>query len=246
MKPVIIGIGGHKGSGKDLVASIFNYITYKGEFNATYHDWSIDKQSYDLLLKPKILHFADVVKNNLSDIFSINRDLFDNRKYKDELWYDIRRNEFIEQEWLTNEHKKLYIDDFKETDSFKKLIANNPEFPCLKLRTLMQVYGQLMRDTFGDDIWVNSTIKKANNIALANNFSIISDVRYTNEAMAIKSNHPSTGYVVRIFRDSIDKYINDNHPSEQITYVSDYNIYNNSNIVNLFYQCFEIYKQINK
>lgn len=243
---VVLGIGGHKNSGKDTVASMFSYINYVGIDKANYHDYAINKQKYDLTLCKTIVHFADVIKDNLSEIFNIPRNLFDDRDYKDNLWYDYRRNDFIENQWLTNEHHKLYIDDFTSLDSFKKLISDNPEFPCFKLRTLMQVYGQLMRDTFGNNIWVNSTIRRASKIALGNKLGLIADVRYTNEAIEIKSNNFSTGYVVRIYNKKVDSIVNDNHPSERIIYKEDFSINNDSTLISLFYQCFTIYKKINK
>lgn len=240
----IIGIGGHKNCGKDLVASMFNYINYNGIQKCNYHNYMINKQQYDITLSKSVVHFADSVKDNLSTIFGIRRDLFDDRYYKDNCWYDFRINDFIETKWLSNEHKKLFIDDFTSLDSFKKLIANNPERPCAKLRTLMQVYAQLMRDTFGDDIWVTSAVRKASNIALYNHIGLIADVRYINEAMAIKSCFLSTGYVVRVFRDITDNTVIDNHESERCDFDYDFEIHNDTTLVNLFYQCFNIYKQI--
>ena len=242
---VIIGIGGHKNCGKDLVANIFAYINYVGINQSSYHDWQLNHQEYEITLKNNIVHFADALKDNLSVIFDIRRDLFDDRYYKDNCWYDFRINDFILNKWLTNEHHKLFIDDFKSLDSFKKLIADNPERPCIKLRTLMQVYGQLMRDIFGDDIWATSAIRKASKIALYNKIGLIADVRYINEVIAIKSCNSSMGYVVRIFRDVADKNdIIDNHESEQCMFDYDFKINNNTTLVNLFYQCFNIYKQI--
>lgn len=241
---IVLGIGGHKNCGKDITAKIFAYINYVGSNNANYHDYIINQQQYDLTTKKIIIHFADILKDNLSKIFCIPRELFDKREYKDELWYDYRRNDFIEQKWITNEHRKLYIDDFKELDSFKKLIAQSPDFPCFKIRTLMQIYGELMRKTFGDNIWVDSTVKQASKIALGNKLGIISDVRYINEAIAISSTPFFTGKVVRIFRDITDNNEIDDHPSEEILFNSDYTINNNTTIINLFYQCLEIYKKL--
>ena len=237
---IVLGIGGHKNSGKDTAAKMFAYINYVGVDNANYHDYVINQQQYDLTTKKVIIHFADILKDNLSEIFCIPRELFDKREYKDELWYDYRRNDFIEQKWITNEHRKLYIDDFKE------LIAQSPDFPCFKIRTLMQIYGELMRKTFGDNIWVDSTVKQASKIALGNKLGIISDVRYVNEAIAIKSCYSSTGKVVRVFRDIADNNVIDNHPSEQIIYDNDYTITNNTTIINLFYQCLTIYEKLEK
>ena len=110
----------------------------------------------------------------------------------------------------------------------------------------MQIYGELMRKTFGDNIWVDSTVKQASKISLGNKLGIISDVRYVNEAIAIKSCYSSTGKIVRVFRDIADNNGTDNHPSEQIIYDSDYTITNNTTIINLFYQCLTIYEKLEK
>ncbi len=243
---LIIGVGGRKNSGKDMVCSIFNYINYKTLEQANYHDWELNRQQYDITLKNRVIHFADPVKDNLSVMFGINRKLFDDRYYKDEIWYDIRRGIFLEQKKFTLNNIKLVIDDFTNLDSFRKLIADNSEMPVIKLRTLMQVYATLMRTCFDDDIWVNSTIAKAELISQGRELCLIGDVRYINEAMAIKSvRKSSTGIIVRVSRNIANINV-DNHQSEEDLFDADYTIDNNSTIIDTFYQCFNIYKELNE
>lgn len=244
---LIIGVGGKKNSGKDLACSMFNYIDYKGLEQANYHDWEINKDKYNLHIAKRIVHFADSVKDCLSIIFGIDRRIFDDRFYKDEIWYDVRRGTFVKDEQIGYHHKKLYTKDFTDADSFKKLIGDAKYIPLIKIRTLMQVYATLMREYFDENIWVNSTIKRADLIGRTVNLGIIGDVRYVNEAMAIKNvNNFSTGYVVRIIRDNIDNTENSNHESEQDIFEADYTITNNSTIINIFYQCYKIYEEILK
>lgn len=242
---IIIGVGGKKNSGKDTACSIFNYIDYKGIEQANYHDWEVNKKKYEVHIAKRVVHFADPVKDCLSIIFGIDRRIFDDRFYKDEIWYDIRRGDFIKDECIGFQHRKLYIEDFTDLDSFRKLIGDSKNFPIIKIRTLMQVYATLMRNCFDENIWVTSTIKRADLIGRTLELGLVGDIRYINEAMAIKNvNNFSTGYVVRIIRDITNSIENSNHESERDIFTADYTIKNNSTIINLFYTCMEIYREI--
>ena len=80
---LIIGLSGQKGSGKDLTASIIDYIIKKNIRGANYKDWVL----HDVINKEKelktIVHFADPLKEFISKLFNINIKYFYDRNYKD-------------------------------------------------------------------------------------------------------------------------------------------------------------------
>lgn len=96
-----------------------------------------------------------------------------------------------------------------------------------EVRNLLKNFGMEMRNQFGDDIWVELLF---NNIESFENNVVISDVRFLNEANAIKK---YGGVVVRVNRPGVGP--DSDHPSEtemdKIEY--DYVIDNDGSIVEL-------------
>ena len=95
MKECIIGIAGHKNSGKDTVASMINYIFVTGITRSNYADYVIRRKSIDISHKDRIIHFADSMKDAMSIIFSIPRSAFDDRVKKDNEYWDYFNRKFI-------------------------------------------------------------------------------------------------------------------------------------------------------
>ena len=239
----IIGIGGKKNSGKDIIAKILNYMFYR-KGNAKFEDYALEQQKYDYLLTDRIFHFADPLKNNLSVLFDIDRQYFNIREFKDDKWYSFRHRTFIEDNKISSIFQKLYINDFKNLDDFRYLISENRNYPLVRLRTLMQIYGRVMRATFGDDIFVNSTIFHASQKTLVTEVAFIPDVRYANEAQSIKRLLSSTGVIIKTIRNIDDK--SDNTESELCNFDYDYLIDNTGSLIKTYYQCQKIYKEIIK
>lgn len=229
---MIIGIAGNINSGKDTVASMLLYIHTVGKNNAKYRDWITKRMAYDNSFKHKIVHFAYVIKSNLADIFCIDVDYFNNRKFKDELWYYPSTGKFIEDKELKSYYNKITLDNFDEFN------ANNPNH-VIKLRTLIQTYAEKCKEMFGELVWCKTTINQAYWVNQAHKICVIPDVRFHNESLSIRANN---GIVIKINR--LDNTIKSNHVSENNDFEYDYLIENNGNLQNLFYKVLAIYEQI--
>lgn len=229
---MIIGIAGNINSGKDTVASILNYIFIVGKHKAKYSDWLIKQKVWDKSYSNRITHFADTIKDNLSNIFSIPRHLFDDRIHKDELWYVPTTGKFIEDK------------DIKDTD-----IKYMPQMPLdilqknprviVKIRTLMQVYAETIKQIFGKTIWIKNTIDNAENIDYIFDYCLIPDVRFHEELTHIWR---ANGIVIKVERKSNE--INSNHCSENNNLPCNYTIKNDGNLQDLFYITLALYERI--
>lgn len=250
MKSYIIGIAGKKNSGKDTVASMINYIFAKGITAANYRDWLICRVSYDNNYKHRIAYFADALKDCLSIIYYIPRQYFDDREYKDNMYYNLRTGEFIRKEKVTQRGDHYFVIDIEtlNNSSIREQIETYDKlFPLITLRTLMQYFGtNLCREYLQSDIWIKATMAKADDICFANRLFIIPDVRFTNEATAIQTKTSSLyGGVIMVRRDNngSDDDI-DYHSSEIVTFSTDFSITNNGTLMDLFYKVIEICQKI--
>lgn len=250
MKSYIIGIAGKKNSGKDTVASMINYIFAKGITAATYREWLMCRASFDATHKHRIIHFADSLKDCLSIIYHIPRQYFDDREYKDNMYYNLRTGEFIRKDRVTQRGDHYFVIDVETLGhgSIREQIETYDELlPLVTIRTLMQYFGtNLCRDNLQSDIWIKSTMAKASDICLAHRLCIIPDVRFTNEATAIQTNESSLyGGVIMVRRNNDDNNDDiDYHSSEIVTFSTNYSINNNTNIMDLFYKVIEICQKI--
>lgn len=250
MKSYIIGIAGKKNSGKDTVASMINYIFAEGITAATYRHWLLWRESYDTTYRHRIIHFSDSLKDCLSIIYNIPRQYFDDREYKDNMYYNLRTGEFIRKDRVTQRGDHYFVIDIETLGhgSIREQIETYDElFPLVTIRTLMQYFGtNLCRDNLQSDIWIKSTMAKASDICLAHRLCIIPDVRFTNEATAIQTNESSLyGGVIMVRRNNNgnDDDI-DYHSSEIVTFSTNYSIDNNGTIMELFYKIVEICQKI--
>lgn len=244
MKNYIIGIAGVKGSGKDTVASMINYIFAVGIARANYSEWIIKQDSFNLNYNDRIIHFADVMKDVLSIMYSIPRNLFDDRKFKDDLYYNIKSGKFAALN--TNSRSKHFIItiDMLKSTNLSTILNGNTECPVyIKLRTLMQYFAtDVCRNNLADDIWIRSAMNRIVDKATSRNICIVPDIRFNNEANAIKCNNDSLyGGVIKIIRDSCEQ---DNHASETQNFDADFVIENNGNIIKLFYKVLQICQTI--
>lgn len=238
MKNYIIGIAGEANSGKDTVASMINYIFAVGITNANFTDWVTHRVSYDNTNKDRIIHFADPLKDILSILYNIPRKYFDDRKYKDELYYCMNSGAFVEKEKIIDGIVCMAdIESFGYNFCFNRW-KDKPRY--IKLRTLMQYIGtNIFREHLSDDIWIKSTISKIVDIAQSRRLCIVPDIRFYNEAKAIKFNTDSLyGGVIKINRKNTEKI--NKHDSEIIDIDYDYIIDNNDNLMKLFYKTLSI------
>lgn len=234
MKSFIIGIAGQKNSGKDTVASMINYIASVGFAAANYQNWLVRKAVYDAKYKGRIIHFADKLKDCLSIIYNIPRQYFDDRRYKDELWYSLSERKFVEYQHIykDNKYHLIEINDLYR-DNLAYIVDNTDKKCCIRLRTLLQYFGtDVCRNNLSNMIWVDSTIGDAINIALDKTFCIIPDVRHKIERDAIKASSPLYGGVIILKRGETSA----EHSSENIDFEGDVIIENNSSLLQLFYK----------
>lgn len=239
-KRVIVGIKGTKGSGKDTVADMIRYIMAAGTTQASYDNYIWFTKHRDSELDVPILHFADKIKDDLSIMFGISRECFDNHEYKDIKYYLFQNNSFITpKEQKENPRHEIILADLQENTLAKWRESFNDNC-IIKLRTLMQYYGtEIMRNHIGIDVWVNSTINKAIQNRDYYGFAVIADVRFVNEWQAVRN---VGGKIIHVVRGRLEDKVE--HSSEYITSSSsDYEIENNGNLMGLFYKVLEFVKE---
>lgn len=123
------------------------------------------------------------------------------------------------------------------TTSLAMIDGDLKEMPVPQLcgkstRHAMQTLGtEWGRDCIDKDFWVQATLRGA----VAAGKAVISDVRFKNEAAAIKEHG---GVLVQIVRDAAPN--GDSHTSEKIDFTPDYTILNNGTIEELTQHILEI------
>lgn len=206
MNEVLFGIAGKAGSGKDTVARIINSKLKNSVFNNS-----------------AIIHYADNLKNILSLLYGIPIEAFYSHR-KDEIFIDLRTNKIIDDNELGT-YRELKVNGLY---SLKPYI-DSPIHWRISIRRLMQFFGtDVCRRYLGDDIWINSTINRAIRSIQDNGYCIIADVRFDNEAKAIKA--IPYGVTIEVKRDTDISY---KHPSENIDFECDYIINNDGTIEEL-------------
>ena len=230
-KVTIVGIKGFKGSGKDTVASMISYILHDGIMKATYDKWLFFHKNGFVENDEIIIHFADKLKDDISEFCGIDRKLLDRQDIKEENYYNFKTGIVS-----TNIKEATYVVDkwndailkYNDLSSYLVLYNNNVS---IKIRVLLQYYGtNIIRNHFWHNAFINYTINKAFDIRNKLGQCIIADARFENECMTIKY---YGGKIIRVDR----KVNNDNHESEQIKISQDdYVIDNTGTLVGLFYK----------
>lgn len=225
-KVTIVGIKGFKGSGKDTVASMINYILYNGIMKASYDTWLLYHKNDFIENDEIIIHFADKLKDDISEFCGIDRKLLDRQEIKENYYYNFKTGIVS-----TNIKDIDYvINTVLEYDNLSTLLLLNNNV-SIKIRALLQYYGtNVIRNHFWHNAFVNYTINKAFDIRNKLGQCIIADVRFDNECNVIKV---CGGKIIRVDR----RVNNDNHESEQIKISQDdYVIDNTGTLVGLFYK----------
>ncbi len=245
MKSFIIGIAGAKNSGKDTIASMINYIFAIGVTRATYGDYLIKKVKIDNTNADRVVHFADNIKDAMSIIFGIPRCTFNDRQKKDNAYWDYFNKTFVSFADVIRDNDALVIyntDELYYTNPLSEMIKfaiKEHKHLYIKVRNLMQYFGtDICRYFLDEDIWVRSAMVKIANVAAARRLCIIPDVRFVNEAEAIRFvDSPLYGGVIKVNRDSDDS---SKHSSEIIDFTVDFEIDNDGTLMQLFYKVLEI------
>lgn len=236
MKTRLIGIAGHKGSGKDTVASMLTYIIDNGT-KANFNQWLSQKFDNNLPSTGKrlITHFADPMKDILSALFNISREYFDDRLHKDETLYCCDTGKFMTKIDTDRAQYKFIGKATMVNEGLYTLLK--PLRNCFYIRDLMQYFGTTVgRNMLYNGIWIDATRKRIKEILNKYGICIIPDVRFVNEEMMIHWNEGKILYV--------DRGENtDTHESETIDFEYDIHIKNNKSLISLYYQVLNIYKE---
>ena len=225
-KVTIVGIKGFKGSGKDTVASMISYILHDGIMKANYDTWLLYHKNGFVENDEIIIHFADKLKDDISEFCGIDRKLLDRQEIKENYYYNFKTG------IVSTNIKDIdcVINTVLEYDNLSTLLLLNNNV-SIKIRALLQYYGtNVIRNHFWHDAFINYAINKAFNIRNKKGQCIIADARFDNECNVIKV---CGGKIIRVDR----RVNNDNHESEQIKISQDdYVIDNTGTLVGLFYK----------
>jgi hypothetical protein len=234
----LIGICGVKHAGKDLSSNILACI-----HNRANNPYTVENVIHDvhyLLSKSYIndakvlkvilrdyyntnsLAFGDCVKQIISILYNVPIELMYNHLDKDDRYYDLINRKTYNKRYINDRYpEKYYYLDCSNKDNIKSIYPTDGRIlnRFIDLRKLMQCVGtDIMRNNFGENIFVQNTIKKL--IKSNNTLNIITDVRFDNEAKAIKD---LGGIIIHVHNNS-NNYNVDNHASEKGIIHYDYNI----------------------
>lgn len=234
-KVTIVGIKGFKGSGKDTVASMISYILHDGIMKANYDTWLLYHKNDFIENDEIIIHFADKLKDDISEFCGIDRKLLDKQEIKENYYYNFKTGIVS-----TNIKDVFYVVDncndailkYNDLAGYLILYSNNIS---IKIRVLLQYYGtNIIRNHFWREAFIRYTMNKAFDIRNSKGQCIIADARFDNdECKAIRD---CGGMIIRVDRKSNNDN-HDSHESEQITInKDDYVIDNTGTLVGLFYK----------
>ncbi len=197
---MIIAISGRISSGKDTVGKIIQYLQYKLDqgSNLSFEEYVIESLGY--INKWQIKKFAGKLKQIVSILTGVPVEDLEKQEVKDRL---------LGEEW-----KRWYLDCTNDPDSrniilfnseeeilnstqFKYMYHNGIESETLNPRKLLQLLGtECGRDIIHPNVWVNALFADyyyengitadGNNVIIAENNWIITDVRFPNELKAVK------------------------------------------------------------
>jgi len=231
---MLIGISGKKGSGKDTVGQIIQYLTLNDkrcfEFNEDcLLKWIKDRKLRDSWLTSddwQIHKFADSLKEIVCILIGCQREQLEDQKFKEsylEEEWDVRKScfqvldkcdkqelgleEYVSKEMVCPENCSPYIIESKFT-----------------VREFMQTLGNDILKKLHPNVWINALFQHDNYDEFHN--WIITDCRFPNEAQTIKNRR---GILIRV-----NKYndIKDTHKTETSLdgYEFDYIINNDGTI----------------
>lgn len=238
-KRVIVGIKGRKGSGKDTIASMIHYIMAVGITGANMDGWENYIKNPDYEMDVPSIHFADKIKDDLSVMFGINRDCFNNWEYKENKYFHFKTKSFLTKKEFDNKLiAEITLENLKENTLAKWREPYNDDC-VIKLRTLMQYYGsEIIRNNLGINTWVNIAINKAITFKNYYGYAVIADVRYANESDAIYNVGGKCIFINKHNSEEIE------HSSEEVHINNkDYVIDNNGTLLGLFYKVLEFVKE---
>lgn len=248
MSKTVYVFAGKANAGKDTAASMACYIAGVGTTRANYKDWENfykpEVMEDSSPVKKNIFHFADKLKESISIIFGIDRELLDNRDYKDNKYYCLATNSFINKDAVDKKYFRIVdITEFNNKDfsDIVEEILPTGQVPIFTLRTLMQYFGtNVCRKRLFNNIWIRSTLSAVNSRLdiIARKFVAIADCRFDEEVRAVRrlSVHTKIIYI-----DRPNKQQEFNHSSNgQILEPIDNVIKNDGTLMKLFFTILQI------
>lgn len=184
----LIGIQGKKGSGKDEVAKIIQYLIYEDEYDS-YEDYLSNPP---LFSEWEIKSFATKLKEMSCIILGCTMDDFESQEFK---------SSALDEKWsFTEEEKESMI-------GYDRMMYSHLFDMSLTPRHVIQMLGDQTR-SIHPNVWVTSLF---NDYEEASKW-LISDVRFPNEFEAVKSRD---GIMIKVERKERGKTDDtDNHPTE--------------------------------
>lgn len=225
---MIIGISGRKQSGKNTAANILHGMILKkleaisdwnigsngelmintdgewGEFDISRKDKNFTEYAeYNMWPYVKLYSFADSLKWMCTELFDIPHEcVWGTNEQKNQVQEHLRWENMPGV--TTDEKFKRFLDDSKIDLREKGILFHKPG--PMTAREFMQFLGTNIMRKMYEPIWVNACIKKIQREQ--SNLAIIADVRFPNEADAVKK---AGGTLLRLTR---NVYPNDTHQSE--------------------------------
>lgn len=218
----LIAIGGLRNSGKDTATKMLQYLLNSPKWLHSYFFY----QTFNTLFKKgkfKVTSFAHPLKKTLAALLDVPIERFEDRSFKEDVYIYFPTMDLYASVWPS-----LKITDSKFNKCLQEKDFSFLESKAITIRQLLQLFGtQVMRDTFGNQIWILLTLKNVRK-------TIISDLRFKVEAEAVKE---KSGKLIYIKRDLCKP---GNHASEQEVLdlyndnAFDYVIENNKSLKDLF------------
>lgn len=246
---VVVALAGKTGVGKDTVASMFSYIYRAGKSKATYYDWLKSYTVNNDMNKKIIIHFADNMKLALATILGVDKDRFDDRKFKDEYYYIIPEMEFVHKDDVD---PVKYIFDHPKANPFKGFRLSREvgitiyRNRAISVRRLMRWFANnFIKESIHNDIWAITCLNKAKEIGYNGGLCIIADLRFPNELSFLRQAKGIHFHAYEVVSDELGKDNPDNLDFEQHFLETSGQIRNN-NKTNTFYQVMAIMQDLRK
>lgn len=236
---MIIGVSGYSGSGKDTVGAIIQYLKSPAGVSSSIEDICKNYKDHEYWLDEvsgwETRKFAGKLKDIASHLTGIDIEDFEDPEFKKtnlgREWWTPSKVTFVDGKTNIEEYKPMTVRDFLQklgTDAMRMGLHDNVWVNAL------------MADYKPEESWLNTSLGEKPDVVYPN--WIITDVRFPNEAQAIKD---KGGIIIRVDRPGV-KPIN-NHPSETGLdgWNFDYKIANVSDLISLKQTVEQVLKHAN-
>lgn len=229
-KPIIIGLSGEAGSGKDTIGDLFKNTlnlyhlekVLESDLESSFNEALFQKQNGKLKLinknqKRNIVHsfsFGDPLKEMISYICNIPLKCFyDETKYKEDYVYNIDTGEMVYVKDLKKPYKLYTSKEYN--DVFDNGILNNQPVSfnhtrLISIREIMVYIGNyLMYSKFGQSIYCNKIFKsdEVKECLDKNKIIVINDIRFDSEVKYLLDNFEGVYFFNIINKNKIFKDI---------------------------------------